>query len=117
MDWKKPQTIIATITGAITIFGTVFFVYNWITPRHEHEALADEVHTEYVKQEELLAVNKNVQQTNYQFWIAELKRQISELYKELRQETDPIKQEQIRNEIDSKKRDLQHYQDKLNELK
>ena len=117
MDWKKPQTIIASITGLITIVGSIILVYNWVTPRAEHEALAEEVHTEYVKQEDLLAVNKNVQQTNYQFWISETKRELSDLYKELRKETDPIKQQQIRDQIEEKKQDLKDWKEKLNELK
>jgi len=117
MDWKKPQTIIGSITGVITIAATIILVYNWVTPRHEHEALAKEVHEEYVTQDELVAVNKNVQQTNYQFWIIELKRQIGELYQQLKTVTDPIEKQRILDEIKDKQQDLQNFKNKLNEMK
>jgi len=65
----------------------------------------------------LVAMNKNVQQTNYSFWIYRLKQEISDLYKELRKTTDKIKQRQIKDEIEEKQEDLKTYKKDLNVLK
>lgn len=117
MDWTKTQKVIASITGAITIVTATFFIYNHFAKQKDHEALAAEVKENYVKQDELIAMNKNVQQTNYEFWIYKLNQDINKLYAELRTESDPIKQQQIRDQIERLKGDLRRYENKLDSLK
>lgn len=117
MNWGKTQKVIASIVGAIAIFGAGFTVYNHFAKQSAHAALATDVKENYVQQIELVAMNKNVQQTNYEFWIYRIKQEISELYKELRKTIDKIKQRQIQDEIESKKEDLKNYKKKLDGLK
>lgn len=117
MNWNKTQKIIASIVGAIVIFGAGFTVYNHFAKQAAHVALAANVEENYVQQVELIAMNKNVQQTNYEFWIYRVKQEISELYKELRKTVDEIKQQQIIDEIKTKQEDLKDYKKKLGELK
>lgn len=117
MNWSKTQKIIASIVGAIVIFGSGFTAYNHFTKQTDHLALASNVKENYVQQIELVAMNKNIQQSNLDFWIYRVKQEISELYKELRKTTDKIKQQQILDEIESKKEDLKNYKKDLQELK
>lgn len=117
MNWGKTQKIMASIVGAIVIFGSGFTVYNHFAKESEYVALASDIKENYVQQVELIAMNKNVQQTNYEFWIYRVKQEISELYKELRKTVDKIKQQQIQDEIESKKEDLKNYKNKLDGLK
>jgi len=117
MNWGKTQKIIASIVGAIVIFGAGFTVYNHFAKQSAHAALAYDVKENYVQQIELIAMNKNVQQTNYEFWIYKVKQEISELYKELRATINKIKQQQIQDEIKSKQEDLKNYKIKLDGLK
>ena len=60
----KPKLLIL-FTGLIVLAGAGYTAYNHFTPKAEHIALANEVHEEYAKQDDLLAVNKNIQQSNY----------------------------------------------------
>jgi hypothetical protein len=117
MDWKKPQTIIGTIVSFCALVGIVFTTYNHFAKQTDHEALAAEVHDKYVKEDDLIAMNKNVQQTNYEFWIYRTKQEINELYKELRATTDSVKVQQIKDQIEQKKEDLKDYKHKLNDLR
>lgn len=117
MNWGKTQKIIASIVGLITIIVAGMAVYNHFAKQSAHAALKVNVEKNYVQQTELVAMNKNVQQTNYEFWIYRVKQEISELYKELRRTVDKIKQRQIQDEIESKKEDLKNYKKKLNGLK
>jgi hypothetical protein len=117
MDWTKTSKLIATATGIITITGSLFFVYNFFAKQSAQDALAAEVKENYVRQDDLVAMNKNVQQTNYEFWIYKTNQDINKLYAELRLESDPIKQQQIRDQIEKLKNDLRRYEDKLNSLK
>ncbi|MHA1462006.1 MAG: hypothetical protein ACTSQ0_02950 [Candidatus Heimdallarchaeota archaeon] len=117
MNWGKTQKIIASIVGLITIFAAGFVVYNHFAKQSAHAALAANVETNYVQQSELVAMNKNVQQTNYDFWIYRIKQEISDLYKELRKTVDKIKQQQIQDEIEMKKDELKNYNKKLDGLK
>lgn len=117
MNWGKTQKIIASIVGLITIFAAGFVVYNHFAKQSAHAALVINVEKNYVQQIELVAMNKNVQQTNYEFWIWRIKSEISELYKELRATIDEIKKQQINDEIESKKEELKNYNEKLQELK
>lgn len=117
MNWSKMQKIIASIVGAIVIFGAGFGVYNHFAKQSAHAALKTNVETNYVQQKEIVAINKVVQQSNLDFWIYKIKQEISELYKELRATIDEIKKQQILDEIESKKEELKNYKGKLQELK
>lgn len=117
MNWGKTQKIIASIVGAIAIFGAGFTVYNHFAKQTDHLALASNVEENYVQQEDLIAMNQVVQQSNLDFWIYKVKQEISELYKELRATIDEIKKQQILDEIESKKEDLKNYKEKLEKLK
>ena len=117
MNWGKTQKIIASIVGAIVIFGAGWTTYHHFAKQSALAGLKLDVKENYVHQTELVAMNKNVQQTNYEFWIYRVKQEISELYKELRKTIDKIKQQQILDEIESKKEDLKKYKEKLQELK
>ena len=117
MDWSKTQKIIASIVGTIVIFGAGWSTYHHFAKKSDHIALEIDVKENYVQQVELVAMNKNVQQTNYSFWIYRLKQEISELYKELRKTVDKIKQQQILDDIEMKKEDLKNYKKELNYLK
>jgi len=117
MNWGKTQKIIASIVGAIVIFGAAWSAYHHFAKQTDHVALAANVETNYVQQSELVAMNKNVQQTNYDFWIYRIKQEISDLYKELRKTVDKIKKQQIQDEIEMKKEELKNYNNKLQGLK
>ena len=117
MNWGKTHKIVASVVGAIAIFGAGWTAYHHFAKESEHIALAADVKENYVQQIELVAMNQNVQQTNYEFWIYRIKQEISELYKELRRTVDKIKQQQIQDEIEGKKEDLKNYKKKLDGLK
>ena len=121
MNWSKTQKIIASIVGAIVIFGAGFTVYNHFAKQTDHLALVADVKENNIEQKlqktELIVINQVAQQTNLDFWIYRTKQEISELYKELRQTEDKIKQQQIQDEIESKKDDLKNYKNKLDGLK
>jgi len=117
MNWGKTQKIIASIVGAIVIFGAAWSAYHHFAKQSAHAALAANVETNYVQQKELVAMNQVVQQSNLDFWIYRIKQEISELYKELRKTTDRIKQKQISDQIEMKKEDLKNYKKDLNNLR
>jgi hypothetical protein len=117
MDWKKPQTIIGTVVSSCGLIAIIFTGYNHFAKQAAFDALASEVKNEYVREDDLVAMNKNVQQTNYEFWIYRTKQEINELYKEMRATTDHVKIQQIKDQIDQKKEDLKDYLHKLHDLR
>jgi hypothetical protein len=116
LTWKKISTVVGALTGILVLGGAGYKAYDYYTPKAMHEALASDVKENYVQQDELLAINKNVQQSNYDFWIYRLKSEINALYEEWRKETDPVKKQQIMDQINEKKADVKYYQEKLHEL-
>jgi len=121
MKWNKIHTIVATVGGIFVIGGSIFGVINYFTPKTAHEALASEVHEEYVKQKDFendfVAMNQSVQQGQLDFWIYKTKQEILELQKEKRNTNDPDKKQEIQDQIDILKEDLKNYNKKLQELK
>lgn len=115
--WNKTTKVAASIVSVCTLLAFLYGFYSHFAKQSDHEALAANVEENFAKQEDLLAVNQSVQQTNYQFWIYQTKQEINRLWDEWRKSNDPAEKEQIRDQIEELEKDLQRYKDKLGELK